>query len=142
MPVDPLHDAKPFELWPLVPPALQAVLPNVTWDRARLQALTLPVREVPLAELRWQLDLPWWTHGMRLFAVTPNQVRYAPEVFTVQWRRTLDSDLDYPINVLDRGRLVLLDGVHRLLKADVLEMRSISARIVDERTFASIIERR
>ena len=68
--MDQLRDVRPFDLWPLVPPALQAVLPNVTWDRARLHALSFPVREVPLVELRWQLELPWWRDGERHFAVT------------------------------------------------------------------------
>src|SRR5512147_2828784 len=108
MTIDPLRDAKPFDLWPAVPPSIQAIMPNVTWDRARLARLELPLRDIPVAELRWQLDLPWWRNGDRVFAVTPNQVRNAPEHFVVQWRRTLDSDLDWPIHLLDRGRLVLL----------------------------------
>lgn len=160
MTIDPLRDAKPFDLWPVVPPSIQAIMPNVTWDRARLARLELPLRDIPVATLRWQLDLPWWRNGDRVFAVTPNQVRNAPEHFVVQWRRTLDSDLDWPIHLLDRppqpsraaarpgeagpcdrGRLVLLDGVHRLLKADVLEMRTISARVLDVSRFAEVLVR-
>jgi hypothetical protein len=141
MTIDPLRDAKPFALWPVVPPSIQAIMPNVTWDRARLARLELPLCDIPVASLRWQLDLPWWRNGDRVFSVTPNQVRNAPERFVVQWRRTLDSDLDWPIHLLDRGRLVLLDGVHRLLKADVLEMRTISARVLDVTRFSEILVR-
>lgn len=137
-----LSDAKPFELWPLVPAPLRAVMPNVTWNRTLLHDLVLPTIDVPLAELRWQLDLPWWRHGDRVYSVTPNQVRHDPERFAVQWRRTIDADLDFPIHLLQRDRKILLDGVHRLLKADVLEMRTISARVVDHERFAQIVERR
>jgi hypothetical protein len=141
MSVDLLTDAKPFDLWPQVPPSIQAIMPNVTWNRARLHALSLPVRHVPVAQLRWQLALPWWRHGDRVFAITPNQVRDDPERFVVQWRRVLDADLDYPINLLERNGLVLLDGVHRLLKADVLEMPTISAHVLDLGHFAEVVER-
>jgi hypothetical protein len=139
MSIDPLRRARPFDLWSLVPPSLQAVLPNVTWDRSRLRSLALPVREVPLAELRWQLDLPWWRDGDRYFAVSPNEVRQAPDRYAVQWRRVLDADLDVPIDLLARDRLVVLDGVHRLLKADVLGMRAITARVLDAARLHEIV---
>ena len=135
-------DAKPFDLWPLVPKSIQAIMPNVMWNRARLQRLDLPVRDIPVAQLRWQLDLPWWRHGNKVFAVTPNQVRNDPETFVIQFRRMLDADLDFPIHVLERDRLILLDGFHRLLKADMLEMRTISARVVNLAQFADVLERR
>lgn len=139
MSIDPSRRTRPFDLWSLVPPSLQAVLPNVTWDRARLRALALPVREVPLAELRWQLDLPWWRDGDRYFAVTPNEVRTAPDRFALQWRRVLDADLDVPIDLLARDQLVVLDGVHRLLKADVLGMGAIAARVLDATRLHEIV---
>ena len=139
MSIDPLRRARPFDLWSLVPPSLQAVLPNVTWDRSRLRALALPVHEVPLAELRWQLDLPWWRDGDRYFAVSPNEVRQAPDRYAMQWRRVLDADLDVPIDLLARDRLVVLDGVHRLLKADVLGMRAITACVLDATRLHEIV---
>jgi hypothetical protein len=140
--VEVYTEAKPFELWPLVPASIQAIMPNVTWNRARLHQLALPVRDIPVRELRWQLDLPWWRHADRVFAITPNQVRADPERFAVQWWRMLDADLEFPINLLERdGRLVLLDGFHRLLKADMLEMPTIAARVVDAAHFAQILER-
>src|SRR6187549_1357097 len=117
MSTDLLSDAKPFDLWPHVPPAIQAIMPNATWNRAQLRALALPVRDIPIAQLRWHLDLPWWPYGERVFAITPNQVRNDPETFAVEFWRMLDADLDFPIHVLERHRLLLLDGFHRLLKA-------------------------
>jgi hypothetical protein len=137
---DPLLDTKPFALWPKMPPVMQALLPNVTWDRARLHQLDVPIVELRVSKLRWQLDLPWWRVGERRFAVTPNEVRMDPERHAVHWRRTLDADLSYPIHLLQRDRLVILDGVHRLLKADILDMSSIAAHILDDARFAEIVE--
>ena len=54
-------------------------------------------------------------------------------------RPHLRSDLDYPIDLLARDQLVVLDGVHRLLKADVLGMRAIAARVLDASRLHEII---
>jgi hypothetical protein len=138
MRTNPLSDTKPFDLWRKMPPVMQALLPNAEWDRAKLHELTLPVVELRVADLRWMLDLPWWRVGERRFAVTPNQVRHAPERYATHWRRVLDADLDYPIDLLQRQRLIVLDGVHRLLKADVLGMRMLACRVLDTAQFAEI----
>ena len=102
MRTNPLADTKPFDLWRKMPPVMQALLPNVMWDRQRLHELVLPVSELPVAGLRWMLDLPWWRVGERRFAVTPNQVRLSPDRYAPHWRRVLDADLDYPIHLLAR----------------------------------------
>lgn len=132
----------PFDRWNLVPPSLASVLPNVMWNRDRLHRLVLPVIEFPIADLRWQLDLPWWGVDHRHFAVSPNQVRSEPGNHATQWRRVLEAELRFPIHLLERDRLILLDGVHRLLKADVLGMSHVSACVVSHCLFVEqIVER-
>jgi hypothetical protein len=134
--------AKPFDLWPLVPPSLRAVMPSESWNRTRLQELVLPTDEVPVAELRWQLDLPWWRGDASYFSVSPNQVRQEPERFRRQWRRTLAADLTFPVHLLEGRRLIVLDGLHRLLKADVSGLHLISAHVLSRELFAEqIVER-
>ncbi len=134
--------AVPFDRWPLVPPALAEVLPNVMWSRDRLHRLVVPAVDVLVDELRWQLDLPWWRDGNRVFAVSPNEVRRDPMRFAAQWQRTLDADLGYPIHLLDGPRPVVLDGVHRLLKAAVLDRPTIATHLVGRALFAErVVER-
>jgi hypothetical protein len=42
----------------------------------------------------------------------------------------MNADLDFPIHLVAyRGRLVVLDGIHRLLKAHFLRRRWIEAKI-------------
>jgi len=133
--VSAFGNARPFDLWHLVPPSLQCVLPNVSWDRARLHALQLPIHQVALDDLRWQLDLPWWRDGERYFAVRPTDVHREPGRYPTHWLRTQNADLAYPIDLLESGRYVVLDGVHRLLKAALAGRTTISARIVSVRSF-------
>jgi hypothetical protein len=138
---DDFHGAIPFDLWNIVPPSLAAVLPNVMWSRDRLHRLVLPVVTLPVSELRWQLELPWWRVD-RPFTVTPNQVRHEPRTYARHWQRTVDAELRFPIHLLQRDRLIVLDGVHRLLKADVQELQHVSAHVVSHALFMDhIVER-
>jgi hypothetical protein len=135
-------DAIPFALWDRVPPSLAAILPNVTWSRERLHRLDLPVVDVAVADLAWQLDLPWWRVDRDYFAVTPNQVRAAPDRHAHQWRRTLGADLAFPIDLLERDRCIILDGVHRLLRASVEGRERVSARLVSVTLFNDLLVER
>jgi hypothetical protein len=132
--------AKPFQLWQLIPPALHGVLLNIQWDRDALFRLRLPVEELPVSELRWQLDLPWWRDKDRYFAATPNEVRADRARYHVHWQRTLDADLHCPIHLLATTPVLrMLDGVHRLLKADELGCDRILACRVDRDQLKKIV---
>jgi len=100
------------EIVPFAPPELRPWLLDFEWSVEKLQALELPVDEVPLGELAWLLDLPFW-RGDGLFEVRPLDVVSGPQL-----DRTNAADLSEPLHVTRRnGRLVVLDGLHRLLKA-------------------------
>ena len=134
--------AIPFDLWNIVPPSLARILPNVMWNRERLHSLALPVVVLSVRELSWQLDLPWWRVDQRYFAVSPNQVRREPRTYARHWQRTLDADPRFPIHLLERERLIILDGVHRLLKTDVQGLEHVSAQVVSHALFADYIVER
>lgn len=110
------------------PPVLQGLLYDFWWDVTKLHALDLPVRTVDLSDLLWHLDLPYWKHNGKPFQITPLQVWEAPEAYPEQYARTQTADLRYPIIVReDSGRLLMVDGVHRLLKAVMAERTTVQA---------------
>ena len=125
-----------------VPPELAGIILSFDWDRTRLHALDLPVEEIAIAELRWQLGLRWWKHDGRHFAVTPNEVGADPVRYEQQWQRTVTADLAYPIHITETapGRWTILDGVHRLLKADIASARTIHAMRVRDLDAIRIID--
>jgi hypothetical protein len=119
----------PFPLQDLLPAELRGVLCDFIWDSDALQRLPLPVDTVTVDSLRWHLDLPYWRHDGKPFQVTPAQVKADPPHHQEQYQRTMAADLGYPLDLLFRNdRWVILDGVHRLLKADLLGLSHIEVR--------------
>lgn len=116
---------------PLVPARLRPYLVEESWSHDALWRLELPVDTLPVAKLAWQLELPWWRHGERVFAISPAEVLREPTRDPAQFDRILAADLAYPIDLtLRRGRLIVLDGVHRLAKAMLLGLTEVKARRV------------
>lgn len=137
-----LPDAEPFPLLDRVPAALRGVILEVAWDLDLLRQLDLPVDDVDLADLRWQLELPWWSDDGHLFAISPLQVRADPARYPDHWQRVQDADLYRPIYVIQRPRgLVVMDGVHRLEKADEMGWDRILAHRVPLPDFARVLVR-
>jgi hypothetical protein len=128
--VSPTATRKPFPLLPLVPPSLRPVVLDFTWDREKLWAQQLPAEEVALDELRWHLVLPMWSFENDPFVLSPEQVRADPVLYHDQYARTMAADLAFALHALIRpgGTLTLLDGVHRLLKADICGQQTVSVK--------------
>jgi hypothetical protein len=112
-----------------VPAELHGVLCDFVWDADKLRRLPLLVDTATVDSLRWHLDLPYWRHDGKPFQITPAQVKADPARYREQYQRTMAADLSYPLDLLFRSdRWVILDGVHRLLKADVLGLSQIGVR--------------
>ncbi|TDC31170.1 hypothetical protein [Kribbella albertanoniae] len=113
-----------------MPDELRAVFPPTKWQLEKLWALDLKVEPIEVADLVWMFELPLWQLDGERFKVTPHQVAETPMNYRPHYQRVMDADLDFPINLVAyRGRLVVLDGVHRLLKAHFLRRRWIEGTI-------------
>ncbi|MBN7550957.1 hypothetical protein P5V93_13615 [Mycobacteroides abscessus subsp. abscessus] len=130
-----------FPLWDQLPSALHGVILNIHWDIGRLHGLT-GLREivVPVRDLSWHLHLPFWSIDGMPFRVSPFEVAQTPDRYRAQWDRTMAADLRFPPHVrTDATRdIVILDGVHRLLKATVLGQEALTVRLVTKDHLQSI----
>ena len=129
---------RPFPLADQVPPELSSYILDFHWDLSLLHQLELPTLRVPLSELAGHLDLPFWAYDGRPFQVTPYQVAGDPTRYREQYDRTMAADLSHPLDVVRRpdGRVTILDGIHRLLRADlegrtVVDVRVLAWELVD-----------
>jgi hypothetical protein len=110
--------------------SLDDVSADFRWSRERLWALDLPVGPVAVEDLRFHLDCPFWSFNDQPFAVSPAEVRADPSRYHLQYARTMAADLSFPLHALARqeGSLILLDGVRRLLKADLLGLATVAVK--------------
>lgn len=113
----------------------------VPWDIDRLHGLDLPVRQVAVEDLAWLFNLPLWQVNGTRFQVSPSQVRADPAQFPDHMRRVMPSGLDHPVHLTEhKGRLVVLDGYHRLLKAAIQGRAEIDAMILTQQDLESICD--
>ncbi len=126
---------QPFPLLDQLPDVLQGVILDYLWDHAKLHAMTnLREATVPVSDLAWHLDLPFWAMDGKPFKVCPSEVASDRARHAAQWERTMAADLGFPIHVRTdlAGRLLILDGIHRLLKASILGLPTIRVRILTD----------
>lgn len=118
------------------PEVLQDKLYDFWWDAEKLHSLELPTRTLTTKEFLWHLDLPYWKHEGKPFQLTPRQVMEASQLYEEQHERTLATDLRYPIIVREdppNDRLLILDGVHRLLKAVIVGLSELQVAVFDDK---------
>jgi hypothetical protein len=97
-----------------------------------LRELPVEVVEVPIEKLLWHFDMPVWDkEGTDDWNLTPWQV-ICDEAGSKPHRERIDqADLVFPILVTTfHDRLVIIDGVHRLVKAYEAGNKTIQAKVI------------
>lgn len=103
------------------------------WDVRKLWEVDLPIKHMPLTELDWLLDQPFWKLDSHEPVLRPRDVACEPTRYPDHYQRTLNTDLSYPINAIGlKGRWVVMDGLHRLLKATILGHSTILTKLAHE----------
>jgi len=76
---------------------------------------------IPILDLAYILNMQTWVHHDHPTPLTPNQVIQYPTIDGKHYKRIIDADLKYPLFVrhprLARGKIVVINGVHRLARA-------------------------
>ena len=122
------------------PDIIQQVGFDFSWDERKVWALDLPVQTIPLADLEWHFHIPFLWHGGGQYNLTPQAVIEDPADYRQEYDRTLHADLDYPIDIMEnKGRWLILDGLHRLMKASLLGHDAVRVRKVPRRLIPMIL---
>ncbi|ONI68166.1 hypothetical protein BWI15_34580 [Kribbella sp. ALI-6-A] len=85
-----------------MPTELRDIVLDFVWNADRLRELDLPTTTVPVSELDWHLNLPFWAVDDVPFQVTPRQIATEPHRFSAQYERMLAADLQFPLDVVVR----------------------------------------
>lgn len=110
------------------------------WDMQKLHSLNIPVTHLPIDDLKWHLSWKVWSNYGVPTHISPTDVRKDPQRYYLHYERTMNAELSFPMYVISwDNRWTILDGIHRLLKADILGERSIPVCIVTTEHLARII---
>ena len=125
-----------------IPTTLASWLLPVEWSRERLWAIERQPVQLPVVALRWLYDLPLWrAQDGRWFMVAPREFLRDQAGYAEHEMRVARADLSRPVHALWRhDRWFLIDGVHRLVKADRAGWSTILAVVVGPKDLPSFIE--
>lgn len=124
-----------------MPSEIADVYLDFDWDKRTVWALDLESETIDRSLLNWHLILPFWSSRPPepLFDLQPQQVIAAPSTHRVHARRIEKADLRFPLDVMPhQGRLCIMDGIHRLAKAVLLDRQEISVRRIPRELLPTI----
>ncbi len=99
------------------------------WDNSKVWALDIPVEDMDISELEWHFDIPFWDKPNGYYDLKPNDVLSNPDLYKEEFERTMKADLSHPLDIMFwKERWLLLDGLHRLVKAKRLGYRNVKVR--------------
>lgn len=113
-----------------VPQIIKEVGFDFNWDSKKVWTLDVPTTEMPVSELAWHFDIPFWdSEGTDAYNLTPKEVIAHPEQQPTHWRLIQEADAAYPIDIMEnKGRWLILDGLHRLVKEHLAGKTKVKVR--------------
>lgn len=126
-----------------LPKIIEEVGFDFSWDERKVWEIDAPVEEMGVDELTWHLDIPFlWSKPDGYYDVRPRWVLEDPQKYVDEYERTLKSDIMYPIDIMWwRGRWVILDGLHRLMKQYSEGKVRVNVRRIPEVSIPLIIKK-
>jgi len=114
---------------------------DFNWDVKKVWALDIPISEMDIEDLIWHFQLPFWEKDdTDDYNLTPQEVIDKKEGTKEHQKKIEEADLSYPIDIMEnKGRWVILDGLHRLVKAYNSGMRKIKVRKIPREKNAEIL---
>lgn len=117
----------------LMPDIIKQVGFDFRWDEKKVWALDVPVEDIPIKELAWHFDIPFWSKPGGFYDLYARDVIDHPQENKQEYERTMQADTSHPIDIMFwRGRWVILDGLHRLVKQAIEGKDTVRVRKVPE----------
>lgn len=122
-----------------IPQIIKDVGFDFDWSEEKVWALDVPVEEVDIDKLTWHFDIPFlWENGV--YNLKPQEVIDHPDMHKGEYERTMKADLVHPIDIMEnKGRWLILDGLHRLMKASTLKMEKLNVRKISRDHIPNIV---
>jgi hypothetical protein len=109
------------------------------WEESKVWKLNYPTKEISVQELSWHFKIPFWSTKHGYYDLSPEEVVKNPKKHAKEFARIMQSDLKYPLDIMkNKGRWLMLDGLHRLVKAHVLGMHIVRVRKIPRKEIKNI----
>ncbi len=124
-----------------IPKVINDVGFDFHWDSSKIWKLDEPVEEMDIKELIWHFEVPFWEmKDTDDYNLTPNEVIKLPDIHSTHYEKVQNSDLQYPIDIMDnKGRWLILDGLHRLVKAYIQGFKTVKVRKIPRSRIPEIL---
>ena len=125
-----------------LPDIIKEVGFDFDWEEEKVWQLNIPVTEMDIKELTWHFDIPFHWHKGGIYNLTSREIIENPEQHKEEYGRTLKADLKYPIDIMqNKGRWLILDGLHRLMKAYIQGINKVNVRIIPRDKIQEIVKK-
>lgn len=123
-----------------IPQIIKDVGFDFNWSEEKVWKLNVPTESIKIDELVWHFEIPFlWENG--IYNLKPVDVINNPELHNGEYERTMNANINYSIDIMEnKGRWLILDGLHRLMKCYILEMKEIKVRKISRDYIQEIIE--
>lgn len=124
-----------------MPPIIREVGFDFSWEEEKVWKLDVPAEEMDIRELEWHFGIPFLWERPGTYNLKPMDVIDDPRSHEEEHARMMRADLEYPIDIMEnKGRWLILDGLHRLMKASVLGQEKVRVRKIPRGMIPEILE--
>ena len=125
----------------ILPKIIKEVGFDFSWSEKKVWALDVPVEKIDIKELKWHFEIPFWNTENEYYNLKPNDVINFPEGHQEEYERTMKADLSYSIDIMkNKGRWLILDGLHRLTKAKIHGKTKVEVRKIPRDKIPEIVK--
>ena len=110
------------------------------WDESKVWKLKIKKEKMDLAKLEWMFYIPFWALPKGpAYSLKPIDVIKHPKKYSKEYKRTMQANLKHPLDIMrNKGRWLMLDGLHRCVKAKILGYKEIYVRKIPRSAIKSI----
>jgi hypothetical protein len=123
----------------VLPKVIEEVGFDFDWSNRKVWALNVPITEIDISKLEWHFKIPFWNLKPDSYNLKPIDVINFPEKHKIEHNRTMKCDSSYPIDIMrNKGRLLIIDGLHRLVKAKIQGKTKVRVRNIPRSMISQI----
>ena len=118
-----------------MPASVKRVCFDFNWSNKKVWELNVKTEKMPISKLEWHFYLPFF----KAYTLKAIDVIERPGLHRKEYQRTMRANLRHPIDIMrNKGRWLILDGLHRLAKAKIRGMTEVNVRKIPRSMIARI----